>query len=126
MKTKRLLQKILLILPLMISINIMTSAQKIEINGQVICNESKTPLPGVSVIIKNTAIGVVTNTSGKYTIQARVGDYVQFSFIGYETKTVKVQKDSIVNVSLKPALDQLEEVVVTGYIPKKKYTITGA
>lgn len=125
MKTKRLLQKILFILSLLISINIMASAQKIKINGQV-CDENATPLPGVSVMIKNTAIGVVSNTSGKYTIQAHVGDYLQFRFIGYETKTIKVKEDSIVNVSLKPTHDQLEEVVVKGYFISKKQTMVGA
>jgi iron complex outermembrane receptor protein len=60
---------------------------------------TKQPLPGTSILVKGTSKGTSADADGKYIISAAVGDILQFTFIGYETKNVKVT-GSTVNVTL--------------------------
>ncbi|WGU68621.1 carboxypeptidase-like regulatory domain-containing protein [Capnocytophaga canimorsus] len=64
-------------------------AQVRTVSGQV-TDESGMPLPGVSVVVKNTSKGVSTDFDGKYSMQANQGDVLEFSYIGFATQTKKV------------------------------------
>ena len=85
------------------------------VSGIVTEKTAGTPLPGVSVNIKGTSIGAITDVNGRYslTIPAGGGELV-FSYIGYLPKTLSIN-NSIVNVALEEDTQQLEEVVVVGY-----------
>ncbi|MBJ2175039.1 SusC/RagA family TonB-linked outer membrane protein [Aureibaculum sp. A20] len=101
-----------------------TFAQEKTITGTV--SDETGPLPGVSVIIKGTTSGTETDFDGKYTIQAKPGDILSFSFIGMSAKEVKVGSSNTVNVVM-AADNVLEEVVVTALgIKRETRTLTYA
>ena len=90
-------------------------AQEKTVTG-VVTDESKTPLPGVNVVIKGTTRGVSTDFDGKYTLHAKANETIEFSSVGYITQTKKVSgggNNLIINVLLKEETQQLTEVVVT-------------
>lgn len=88
----------------------------------------KIPLPGVTVLIKGTSIGVVTDTAGVYkiTLPDRKDITLLFSFIGMVSKEVKVENQEEINVILEEDVEKLDEVVVTGYGNVAKGNYTGA
>ncbi|MCF8357596.1 MAG: SusC/RagA family TonB-linked outer membrane protein [Prolixibacteraceae bacterium] len=83
-------------------------------------------LPGVTVVIKGTTNGTVTNIDGKYNLQANPGDVLIFSFIGYVTQEVEAGNASTIDVVLSDDVVGLEEVVVVGYGVAQKQDLTGA
>ncbi|MBP2832689.1 von Willebrand factor type A domain-containing protein [Aquimarina sp. U1-2] len=90
-------------------------AQQIKITGKV-TDEQNLPLPGVNIIIKGTTSGAQTDFDGLYTLVAKAGDILMFSYVGFETKEVQVSSNSsLINVNLKASSSALEEVVITGY-----------
>ncbi len=81
-------------------------------------------LPGVNVIIKGTSTGTTTDMDGKYSIEAEEGDILIFSFIGFKTKKIKVEKKTEINVVMEADSSTLDEVImvnesiaVSGYSP---------
>jgi iron complex outermembrane recepter protein len=70
-------------------------------------------LPGVSVTIEGTKTGTVTDVKGYFTIQAKPGDVLVFSSVGFESYRVKVGTSTSLNISLKKSDNSLQEVVVT-------------
>lgn len=84
-------------------------------------------LPGVSIVIKGTARGTVTDSDGKFRISVpRSSTVLVFSFIGFLTQEVTVGERTHVDVSLEPSIEQLDEVVVIGYGTVKKSDLTGS
>lgn len=97
-----------------------------NVSGVVRDNEGSA-LPGVNVLVKGTTIGVVTDANGSYTLAAPSGESVLvFSFIGYITKEVAINNQSVVNVSLDADVKTLNEVVVIGYGTQRKSDLTGS
>ncbi|OOQ60521.1 hypothetical protein BC343_24835 [Mucilaginibacter pedocola] len=89
-------------------------AQNRTITGTVTSKDDGLPLPGVSVTVTGTTIGVQTNVSGKFTLSVpATAKSLTFSFIGYSKSTANITGD-VVNVSLASSAAQLTEVVVTG------------
>ena len=125
MKTYHLFPKTTLILCLLLIFNLLASAQKIQITGKVVTAKDSQPLPGVTIIIKNTTIGTVSDVSGKFSITAQIGDTLVFSFIGLQTRVVKIEKTNLL-VQLHDEQNRLEEVTVAGYHSVKKMTMTGS
>ncbi|MFD2286544.1 SusC/RagA family TonB-linked outer membrane protein [Pedobacter petrophilus] len=76
-------------------------------------DETGATVPGVTIIIKGSKVGTQTNTSGQYSIAAKAGDVLVFSFIGYQNKEVTVGTQSTVDVTLGADSKNLETVVVT-------------
>ncbi len=87
-----------------------TFAQEKTISGTV--SDETGPLPGVSVIIKGTTKGTETDFDGKYSLAAKEGDVIQYSFIGMSTQDVTVGASNTMNVVMR-ADNVLDEVVVT-------------
>lgn len=91
-----------------------TTAQENGIvTGIVTDGTTKTTLPGVSIKVKGTGNGASTNPEGSYTIKAKSGDVLIFSFIGYETKEITVGTQNRIDVTLSESSADLKEVVVT-------------
>ncbi|MDO4229374.1 MAG: SusC/RagA family TonB-linked outer membrane protein [Capnocytophaga sp.] len=87
----------------------------ITVSG-VVTDEANVPLPGAAIVVKGTANGVSTDFDGNYRIEAKQGDVLEFTFVGYQTQTKKVTgggKTLVINVLLKEDAQQLGEVVVT-------------
>ncbi|GGH39558.1 SusC/RagA family TonB-linked outer membrane protein [Dyadobacter endophyticus] len=89
-------------------------------------DEQGQPLPGVSVVVKGTTAGTVTDNEGLYTVNAERNGTLVYSFIGYLTQEVSVGGKSIIDVTLLADTKALEEVVVVGYGTAKKATLTGS
>jgi len=99
-------------------------AQTSIIKGKIF--EGKLPIPGVSVNVKNSKVGAITNENGEFSIKASGTDILIFSSIGFKTKEVPVRGRSFINELLEPDSKQLNEVLVVGYGEQKKITTTGA
>ncbi|MDO6431756.1 TonB-dependent receptor [Flavitalea sp. BT771] len=92
----------------------------------IIRNERGEPLSNVSVLIRGTSKGTQTNGKGYFNLPASEGDTLQFSFVGYETQWVKVDRRSTFVIILKESNQQINEVVVVGYSDKRKSELTSA
>lgn len=100
--------------------------QQRTISGTV-TSESGEPLPGVSVVIKGTSQGTITDVDGKFTLKEIDSDQILvFSFVGMESKEVTVGNQVLLNVLLIESTIGLEEVVAVGYGVQKKVNLTGA
>jgi Ca-activated chloride channel family protein len=98
-----------------------------KISGVVVDSSDGSPLPGVSVQIKGTAVGTSTNSQGKYTIDVPgESGVLVFSFIGYVPKEMKVGKIDSMTVKMQADVAMLDEVVVTAYSTIKKKNSTAA
>ncbi|MCP1386004.1 vWA domain-containing protein [Runella salmonicolor] len=87
----------------------------VTVTGIVSEAGTKVPLAGVTVFIKNTKTGTITDTQGRYAIRAKTGDKLLFLFIGYQGVERKIGADLVINVALKIDNQPLQEVaVVTG------------
>jgi len=97
------------------------------LTGQVIDNNNM-PLPGVSVVIKGTTAGTITDFDGKYNLNTDLSDstVLVFSYVGFKTQEIVVDGQSVINVLMEEDTSLLDEVVVVGYGTQKKSVITGA
>ncbi|UZR96273.1 SusC/RagA family TonB-linked outer membrane protein [Chondrinema litorale] len=96
------------------------------IKGSVKSADDNQPLPGVSILIKGTTTGTTSDFDGNYSLNASDGATLQFSYIGFVTQEVEVTTQSVIDISLQPDLEQLEEVVVVGYGTQKRSDVTGS
>jgi TonB-linked SusC/RagA family outer membrane protein len=89
-------------------------------------DEQGQSLPGVSVVVKGTTAGTVSDNDGNYSVNADRNSTLVFSFIGYLTQEIAVGSKNSLDVKLAADTKALEEVVVVGYGTAKKATLTGA
>ncbi|MEN8202432.1 MAG: SusC/RagA family TonB-linked outer membrane protein [Bacteroidota bacterium] len=88
--------------------------QQITVSGRVTSAMDGMALPGVTIIVKGSQKGAVSNADGHYEIEIPSGESVLiFSYIGYETREVNVGNQRVIDVALSESLQELEEVVVT-------------
>ena len=107
-------------------VGIIAFAQNFEVNG-IVVDSNGSPLPGVSIVVKNTAKGASTDFDGNFTIpNVSKGETLVFSYIGYATKEVVVINANALTVKLDEDTQSLDEVVVVGYGTQKKSVVTGA
>jgi TonB-linked SusC/RagA family outer membrane protein len=101
-------------------------AQKTAVNGKV-TDAKGTPLPGVSILVKRTSIGQLTDKRGNYSIEVNnpSTDVLVFSMLGFISREIKVS-DPIRTVVLEEDDRQLNEVVVVGYGTQKRKDLTGS
>ena len=98
----------------------------IVVRGQVTDSKGET-LPGVSIKLKGTTIGVTTDLDGRYTIDVPDNSSILvFTYIGYVTQEIAVNNRTSVNVKLEAANTALDEIVVVGYGTQRKENLTGA
>lgn len=100
-------------------------AQDRTVSGKVTSSEDGSVLPGVSVVLKGTAIGTQTDGEGRYSLTVSSGGELTFSFIGYVAQTVTLDNRSTIDVSLVVDAKQLSEVIVTGYGTQRREDIIG-
>ena len=89
-----------------------------DVNGE--------PMVGVSVVVKGTTTGKITDLNGQYTIKVQPKDILTFFCVGMATQEIKVDNQQVINVTLKDDVAALDEVVVVGYGTQKRGSITGA
>ena len=83
------------------------------ITGTVTSSEDGLPVIGASIVVKGTSRGVSTNFDGAYTLSASRGQILVFSYVGMIPREETVGESNVINVTLEPSAEQLEEVVVT-------------
>ncbi|MBR1541886.1 MAG: TonB-dependent receptor [Bacteroidaceae bacterium] len=119
----QLLRRTLGLVVLLCMIPIVTYAQN-TIKGTV--SDSQGPIIGATVKVKGANTGAITDFDGNYTIQANPSQTLIFSYVGYETKEVKVGYQKTIDVLLQEDSELLGEVVVVGYGTMRKSDLTGA
>ena len=102
-------------------------SQAKKVSGTVKDQETGDPLPGVSVLVKGTTNGTITDGSGAFSIEvASENDVLVISFVGYKRSEYPVSGKTMIDVSLEADITSLEEVMVVGYGVQKKSVVTGA
>ncbi|KYK23521.1 hypothetical protein AYK24_07450 [Thermoplasmatales archaeon SG8-52-4] len=116
------------LLPLIVGIGmVLTSQAQSPISGRVTDAVDGTPLVGVTIIIKGTNDGTITDVEGNYSVTtASELDTLIFTYVGYLTEEVLIGSRTQIDIGLKANLVELDEVVVVGYGSQKKREITGA
>ncbi|MBS7563270.1 TonB-dependent receptor [Mucilaginibacter sp. Bleaf8] len=99
---------------------------KRKITGTVLSATDSQPLPGVAVRVSGGTAGAATDANGAFSIEAKTGDVLTFSFIGFQPKNLTVGEGSTVRVALTEESKGLNEVVVVGYGTQVKKLVTGA
>lgn len=125
-ETRLIRGKLFVILLLLNMISIMASAQTKLLTGSVKDDKGES-LPGVSIMLKGTSNGVSSDANGNFSINIPNGrGTLVFSFIGYSDQEVVVSGQDKLQVQMKPASKNLDEVVVVGYGTQKKTSVTAA
>ncbi len=117
----------LIMLLMLLQLTTTTTYAQVKLTGTVVDNKG-IAMPGVTVKVKGTTLGATTSNSGRFDLSVPSANSVLvFSFIGFIPQEVTVGSKTVINVSLKEDLSNLEELVVTGYggVAKKK-DLTGA
>ena len=119
------MKKIFTLLTLM-CFSLFALAQEREITGKVIDAGSGEPLPGVSIVIQGTTLGVTTDLDGNYTVNVSDDQVLIFSSVGYLDETITVSGQTTLDVSLAIDMLSLDEIIVVGYGTQKKSLVTGS
>jgi TonB-linked SusC/RagA family outer membrane protein len=127
MKFKFNKQKCVMVLLLLMGlINPLLAQQRRTIQGKVVDSDND-PLPGVSVIVKGTTIGTVTNIEGEFALSVPPdAETLVFSFVGMKTVEVPIKDKTVLNITMYEESIALEEVVAVGYGTMRKADLTGA
>ena len=106
--------------------SMLSKADEVSISGKVTSEEGE-PLPGVSVLVKGTTIGTVTDVDGNYRLEVPdESEILVFSFVGYTAEEVSIEGRSVIDMVMVPDIETLSEVVVVGYGTQVKRDVTGA
>lgn len=104
------------------------SAYEIQVSGTV-TDDSGTPLPGVTVVVKGTTIGASTNVEGVFNLTVpdeHTNGTLVFSYIGFATQAVPIGNQAVINVTMATDAEALQEVVVVGYGTMEKREVSSA
>lgn len=119
----KLMRQLLILLALNVVIISQAVAQK-AVTGTVTDAATREALPGVSVRVTGTSVGVTTDLNGSYTINVSDKDTLEYSFIGYVKQAIPVNGQTTIDVVLQ--VSELDDVVIIGYGVRKKSHNTGA
>src|ERR1035437_3299878 len=124
--TKNLFNKYVILAVMLCSYGL-ASAQNSDgiISGKVLSEKDGEPLIGVSIMVKGSKVGTVTDLNGAFTLQTKTGETLSVSYVGYLSQTVKVTGSDL-TIKLSEDAKGLDEVVVIGYGVQKKKLNTGA
>ena len=125
MKKNRLLKVVSLMIPLLL-FSIWSFGQTITVNGIVTDNDGD-PIPGATVMLKETTRGTVTGIDGNYSLpDVSPNAILVFSFVGMTTMEIPVNGQTVISVQLSADVTDLEEVVVVGYGVQRREAVTGS
>lgn len=98
----------------------------VTVEGTVTDTQLNEPAIGVTVMVKGTSVGTVTDLDGHYSITAATDATIVFSGFGYANVEEKVNGRKVINIDMKPSSTELDELVVVGYGMQRKSDITGS
>ena len=103
-------------------------AENITVRGKITSQEDGEPLPGVTVLVKNSAsaTGSITDIQGEYKVNAPEDGILVFSSVGFSAQEVPINARSVIDIVMVTDTKALEEIVVTGYSTQRKKDITGS
>lgn len=119
-------KKLLLSVIVCLLVTVTAWAQETTVQGQVTDSQGGEGLPGVSVFVKGTTTGTVTDASGNYSLGVPAGGTLVFQSIGFVTQEIAVQGQTTINVQLVSEVTDLDEVVVVGYGEVERRNLTGS
>ncbi len=90
----------------------------------VIYDETQTPVIGANILVAGTNVGTVSGMDGRFSIEVPIGGTLEISYIGYEKRTVKIDEQSSLQITIRPMV--LDEIVVVGYGTQRKRDLTGS
>ena len=102
------------------------SQENLTVSGVVTSAADQLPLIGVSVQVKGTSNGSITDLDGNYSVSVASGQTLVFSYIGFKTQEIQITNQKTLNVVMEEDSETLDEVVVVGYGVQKKKLVTGA
>jgi len=117
--------RLLLLVFMAMTVNLAFAQQK-TITGKVTDKQTGESLVGVTIVLKNTTSGTVTDIDGNYRINVNAGSSLIFSFVGYKKVEVEVKEQNEINVQLNTEFENLGELIIIGYGVQKKTDKTGA
>lgn len=125
MKKKRLLNAVILILPLML-FSILSNAQPIQVSGTV-KDKAGTPIPGATIQLKGTTQGTISGADGSYILNGvDPKGILVYSFVGMKLQEVSVNGRSVINIELESDVSEIDEIVVVGYGTQSRQNLTGS
>lgn len=102
------------------------NAQQVQITG-LVTDPVGNPVSGVTISVKEQTTTTNTNAQGQYRIQAKAGDFLVFTYVGYATEEVEVKEgQTVINHRLIEASEDIDEVVVVGYGSQKKESVVSS
>ena len=96
-----------------------------QTSGQLF-NENGEALIGASVLVQGTSVGTITDIDGKFSLDAKPGDVLVVSYLGYQQQLITVENGEMISLNLAPDATALSEVLVVGYGTRKRSHNTGA
>ncbi len=118
--------RVFLLMTLFITSVISAVAQQRQIRGVITSASDNSVVPGVTVVIKGTQTGTLTDAEGRYEINVGANQTLIFSFVGFKSQEIAAGSQSEINVILEEEITTLNEVVAVGYGTIKKINLTGA
>jgi hypothetical protein len=109
------MKKIYIFLSCMLLLGATSWAQEIRVTGKVTDFNDGSTLPGVTILVKGTTQGTITDANGNYSISVNPNGTLVFSFLGMTTEEFSVDGRTVINVQLMPDIATLQELVVTAF-----------
>ncbi len=119
------MKKFSLIIMLTLMVSLLHAQNRITVSGQVTETNGQS-IPGVSILVKGTMTGTVTDFDGKYALETEPQSILVYSFVGFTPVEVPVENRTVINVQLKEQAFDVEEVVVVGYGTQKVKDMTSS
>ena len=108
-----------------VSETLIVKAFDVTVTG-VVKDQSGQPIPGATVSVPGTNLGTATDMDGRYSITVPEGVNLVFSFIGFDSRTITLGNQQVLDITLVESVSSLQEVVVVGYGTQQKVNLTGA
>ena len=121
------MKKILLIFVLALTTAAFALGQTVQIRGTVTSSEDGLGIPGVTITVKGTTVGVMTDSDGRYSLDAPAeATTLVFSYVGMMKQEVAISGRTVINITMLPDLQVMDEVIVVAYGTAKKSSFTGS
>lgn len=121
------MKKILMILVLAMTTTALALGQTVQIRGTVTNAEDGLGIPGVTITVKGTTVGAMSDIDGMYSLNAPVGaTHLVFSYVGMLKQEVAIADRTVINVSMESDLQVIDEILVVAYGTAKKSSFTGS